>query len=256
MDYDIVVVGGGLGGSALAKAMAERGAHVLVLERERQFRERVRGEGMWPWGRAEAKLLGIYDLLCDTCAFEKRWLVGLGPDRDLVGTTPQNLPMLTFYHPEMQEVMLQAAARAGAEVRRAALVKAITWHAPANVLFGADFGIEQVQARLVVGADGRGSAVRKWGKFAVTRDPERLMIAGVMLEDLQGVHEGARYFSINPELGEMAGRWLHSTAPITGSIIPTPMVSRSSETQPRPAILAGGNACRSPSGTSASCAMH
>src|SRR3989442_15175364 len=40
--YDIITVGGGLGGSTLAKVMAERGARVLVLERERQFRDRVR----------------------------------------------------------------------------------------------------------------------------------------------------------------------------------------------------------------------
>ncbi len=52
VNYDIVIVGGGLGGSALAKAMAERGASVLVLEREKQFRDRVRGEGVWPWGGA------------------------------------------------------------------------------------------------------------------------------------------------------------------------------------------------------------
>jgi menaquinone-9 beta-reductase len=99
MDYDIVVVGGGLGGSALAKAMAERGARVLVLERERVFQDRVRGEALWPWGGAEAKLLDIYGLLCDRCALERRWLIGLG-DRDLVSTTPQNLAILTFYHPK------------------------------------------------------------------------------------------------------------------------------------------------------------
>ena len=40
--YDIVTVGGGLGGSALAKAIAEHGARVLVLESETQFRDRVR----------------------------------------------------------------------------------------------------------------------------------------------------------------------------------------------------------------------
>jgi choline dehydrogenase-like flavoprotein len=30
-DYDIITVGGGMGGAALAKAMAERGYGVLVL---------------------------------------------------------------------------------------------------------------------------------------------------------------------------------------------------------------------------------
>lgn len=52
--YDIITVGGGLGGAALAKAMAEHGARVLVLEAESRFRDRVRGESMLPWGVAEA----------------------------------------------------------------------------------------------------------------------------------------------------------------------------------------------------------
>lgn len=51
--YDIITVGGGLGGSALAKAMAEHGARVLVVERETQFKDRIRGENFAPWGVAE-----------------------------------------------------------------------------------------------------------------------------------------------------------------------------------------------------------
>ena len=37
-DYDLITVGGGLAGSALAKVMADAGARVLVLEQERTFR--------------------------------------------------------------------------------------------------------------------------------------------------------------------------------------------------------------------------
>jgi 2-polyprenyl-6-methoxyphenol hydroxylase-like FAD-dependent oxidoreductase len=48
--YDIITVGGGLGGAALAKAMAEHGTRVLVLERVQQFKDRVRGEQMHPLG--------------------------------------------------------------------------------------------------------------------------------------------------------------------------------------------------------------
>jgi 2-polyprenyl-6-methoxyphenol hydroxylase-like FAD-dependent oxidoreductase len=66
--YDIVIGGGGLGGSALAKVMAENGKRTLVLEKETQFRDRVRGEGLVPWGGAEAEQLGCYRLLCDSCA--------------------------------------------------------------------------------------------------------------------------------------------------------------------------------------------
>jgi len=55
-EYDIITVGGGLAGATLAKAMAENGARVLVIERERQFKDRVRGEGTFPWGVAEVVL--------------------------------------------------------------------------------------------------------------------------------------------------------------------------------------------------------
>ncbi len=53
-NYDLILVGGGLGGAALAFAMARHGARVLVVEREVTFRDRVRGEGVAPWGVAEA----------------------------------------------------------------------------------------------------------------------------------------------------------------------------------------------------------
>ena len=59
--YDIVTVGGGLGGSALATTMAEAGANVLVLEASTAFSDRVRGESLLPWGVAEARELGLHD---------------------------------------------------------------------------------------------------------------------------------------------------------------------------------------------------
>ena len=68
--YDLITVGGGLGAAALAGAMAEHGAKVLVLERETQFKDRVRGEGLAPWGVKEARRLGIYQTLLESCGFE------------------------------------------------------------------------------------------------------------------------------------------------------------------------------------------
>src|ERR1051325_1162248 len=113
--YDIITVGGELGGSDVAKAMADRGARVLVVEREQQFKDRVRGEWLAPWGAAEARALGIYGLLRDTCGHElPGWDMYFAPVslgcRDLVTTTAPGLPALGLYHPAMQEVLLQAAA--------------------------------------------------------------------------------------------------------------------------------------------------
>ena len=52
--YDIITVGGGIAASAFARAMCQRGARVLILEKEARFKDRVRGEGTVPWGVAEA----------------------------------------------------------------------------------------------------------------------------------------------------------------------------------------------------------
>src|SRR5260221_664610 len=56
---DVVIVGGGIGGSALAAALAADGRDVVVLEQSEVYEDRVRGESMMPWGGAEARALGI-----------------------------------------------------------------------------------------------------------------------------------------------------------------------------------------------------
>jgi 2-polyprenyl-6-methoxyphenol hydroxylase-like FAD-dependent oxidoreductase len=201
LDYDIVTVGGGLGGSAIAKAMAEHGVRVLVLERETQFHDRVRGEALSPWGVAEARALGLDDALQSARANEGRFAIGLGPERDFVTTTPQGLPVLTFYHPAMQEAVLAAASNAGAEVRRGVTVRKVTPGAPASVEFDTGEGdVETVRARLVVGADGRISNARRWGNFTVMRDSDRMMLAGVLLEGGEAYREDAIYFIVNPSI--------------------------------------------------------
>lgn len=121
-NYDIITVGGGLAGAALGKAMAEQGKRVLILERETEFKDRVRGEFLSPWGVAEAAQLGIYEIIRDSCGVDAPITnLGFGP-RDLPETTPQRLPALGFSHPEMQETVLNEAQKSGAEVRRGVTV--------------------------------------------------------------------------------------------------------------------------------------
>ncbi|MDQ3245928.1 MAG: FAD-dependent monooxygenase, partial [Pseudomonadota bacterium] len=73
MSYDAVIIGGGLAGATLGKELASAGHEVLIIEKEAQFRDRVRGEQMHPWGIAEARKLGIYDLLKRSGAHEVRF---------------------------------------------------------------------------------------------------------------------------------------------------------------------------------------
>jgi len=205
--YDLITVGGGLGGAALAKAMAEHGARVLVLEREVRFKDRVRGENMVSWGVAETQALGLYDLLRTTCVHGLSHLgFYIGPEfgepRDLLATTPQRLPFFAFYHPAMQEVVLQAATEAGAEVRRGASVRDVRPGGVPMVVVEQEGRVEEIQARLIVGADGRGSVVRKWAGFPVHQDPERLLISGILFEEMFTPHEDTAYAVFNPEIGQ------------------------------------------------------
>jgi 2-polyprenyl-6-methoxyphenol hydroxylase-like FAD-dependent oxidoreductase len=218
--YDIVTVGGGLGGSALAMAMAQHGARVLVIEQENRFRDRVRGEGILPWGVEEMRRLGIYELIRDRCGRECRYLVTgslqfttasspLGERagmarRDLVATTPQHAPCLSFFHPAMQETLLAAAAAAGAEVRRGVTVTAVSPGVPGSVRFANGGRVEEVRARLIVGADGRNSMVCKWGGFDVRHDPQWWLIAGVLLEGVAEFDESTLYIISSMRAGREA----------------------------------------------------
>ncbi len=203
--YDVITIGGGIAGAALAKSLAERGVKVLVLERERAFKDRVRGEAIMPWGTAEAKALGIYGHIMDAGGRDlPLWNGyvngGRRSQRDLTATTTPKEGVTAFYHPQAQEALIQAAAGAGAEVRRGAEVKGVNPSAMPEVLVEID-GLETViPGRLIVGSDGKDSKVRTWAGFDVLRDPDRNLIAGILIDDIK-VEDQASHAGLNTDLG-------------------------------------------------------
>ncbi len=206
--YDLVTVGGGLAASALGKAMAERGARVLIVERERDFRDRVRGEALAPWGVAELAALGLLDAVQPAIADElhawRLFVVGMQvAERPFASTTLQGLNWLAFYHPDLQRISLGAAERAGAEVRRGARVAGIRPGRRPAVTVEQEGRREEIPARLVVAADGRGSAARGLAGFETRRDPEKLFFAGVYLEDVD-LAPGYFYQFVDPSRGRIA----------------------------------------------------
>ena len=188
-EYDLVIIGGGIAGSSLARIMSGRGASTLVIEKEERFKDRVRGDGMTSWGAGLARDLGIYDLLLDSCGHELPildiFVTGTQiANRNLIETTPSQTPFFTFYHPAMQEALLSAAEFTGAIVARGVQACGVTMGAYPSVAIRDGKGVAEVRARLVVGADGRTSAVRKWAGFPVNHDEEHLVIAGVLMEHI------------------------------------------------------------------------
>ena len=201
--YDVVTVGGGIAASALARAMAKRGAKVLVLEKELRFKDRVRGEGIVPWGAAEARELGILELLRTTCGHDVPLVeAGMGP-RDLASTTLQRMPALSFAHQEMQETLLAAAETEGAVVRRGVAVERVEPGLPAAVVVDGN-SRERISTRLVVAADGRGYVSRKWGGFTVREQFNDYYMAGVLLSDVRSSPDLV-YFVFNPDYGMCIG---------------------------------------------------
>jgi menaquinone-9 beta-reductase len=201
--YDIITVGGGIAASSLARAMAERGARVLVLEREKQFRDRVRGEAVVSWGVAEANELGICRLLKEKCAHDVPYVEAGSDLRDLRATTLHQFPLLSFPHQVMQETLLSSAENAGAEVRRGVSVEQIECGAEPVVVVDGN-GRERISARLVVAADGRGSAARKWAGFPVCEQSNGYYMAGVLLTNVHASAE-TMHAVFNPELGTWTG---------------------------------------------------
>jgi 2-polyprenyl-6-methoxyphenol hydroxylase-like FAD-dependent oxidoreductase len=202
--YDIVTVGGGMGASALAAAMARPGLRVLILEKERRFKDRVRGEYIVTWGVAEAKELGISHALISSCGTMVPFVdMGFGP-RNLLETTAQQMPAMSFFHPEMQEALLQEAVRAGAEVRRGTNVTAVQAGAEPLVVTSRNGREERILAHLIVIADGRGSAARKWAGFATSTDAHPFHFAGVLLTGVSARRDMAQ-FVFNPEFGLVGG---------------------------------------------------
>jgi menaquinone-9 beta-reductase len=203
-DYDVITVGGGLGGSALAKVLAEHRARVLVVERESQFKDRVRGEWMAPWGAAEAAKLGLYNLLLEHGAFEKQYFQFSGsPVRDLKETTPQQLGSLNLYHPLMQEAVIEAARLAGATIWRGATIREIEPGDPPSVTVDKNGSIQRLTARIVVGADGRSSVCRAWAGLESIRETRGMFLAGVLFEGVT-VPEDTSAMLVNPTIGQIA----------------------------------------------------
>lgn len=188
MVTDVAIVGGGIGGASLAYALAQAGKGVTVLEASTGYSDRVRGESMQAWGVAEARRLGVEQVLLDAGAHVsplwKQYAEGVGEAGDIpMSLMIPDIPgSLNLRHPDACQSLIDAAASAGAKVIRG--VRDVKL-APGSVSYATE-QVHELHADLVVGADGRNSAVRRQVGIELEHQEATSYIAGLLLDGLDG----------------------------------------------------------------------
>ena len=123
---DIVVVGAGIAGASIATVLARGGIEVLLLERQPEYRDRVRGEYMAPWGVLEARALGLEDVIRSTQPVDARYSMkydelfppsaGEEETSDTSGILPDVAGPLCASHPKTCQVLAEHAVGSGVEL--------------------------------------------------------------------------------------------------------------------------------------------
>ena len=193
---DVVIVGGGIAGGALATVLATAGVRVLTLERQPEYRDHVRGEILWPWGVRVARRLNLERLLLGAGAkvVPRLDLYDEGSAEPLAIEVGEVLGAiegsLNIAHPNACSGLAEAARGAGAEARRGVRdVRIETGMRPSVHWKGSDGADHQTACGLVVGADGRRSMVRSQAGVELEVDPPAHLIAGMLVETVDGIDE-------------------------------------------------------------------
>lgn len=196
VQYDLIIVGGGIGGAALAIAMARDGKRILLLERSTVYEDHVRGEWIAPWGVLETQRVGLYDLLRKAGGHHLKQHITY--DEVLAPSLAEAEPMpldailpnvdgpLCLGHPHHCQTLFDEAGRAGATALRGVEVNEIKFGAAPSVAYAASGKTETATARLVVGADGRASAVRAAAHVTLHQNKPHHMFAGLLVEGAKG----------------------------------------------------------------------
>jgi menaquinone-9 beta-reductase len=194
---DVLIVGGGIAGSSLAYALASAGRSVTVLESSIEYQDRVRGETMMPWGVREARNLGVEQVLLDAGAHVAPAWLQYVQGTDEPATLPMSIMVqgipgaLNMRHPDACQALIEAAAAAGVTMVRGVHDIHLIAGPTVSVTYSSDGAGEaharEAQARLVIGADGRSSTVRRQAGISLQRDDPVNYIAGLLVDGLAGI---------------------------------------------------------------------
>ncbi len=202
---DVVVVGAGPAGSAVATLLAESGHEVLAVDRARFPREKVCGDGLAPRSVAMLRRLGLEERLQERGYRPLRryrifssWGDSVIAELPTWGKGPDYLYVVPRF--ELDQLLVDRAREAGARVEEGVRVLRPVDGAGSNVLSARTDEGEQVRlrGRVVVAADG------SRGSFSRTVMPsERLspyaVAMRVYMEGVSGLDDALHFF-VDPDL--------------------------------------------------------
>jgi 2-polyprenyl-6-methoxyphenol hydroxylase-like FAD-dependent oxidoreductase len=195
-EHDVVIVGSGIAGGALAMVLAAAGMDVLTLERQREYRDHVRGEILWPWGVRVARMLGIERVLLHADAqvvprFDIYDEAVPDPLRLEVGEAVSGIEgSLNITHPRACSALAEAAVSVGADAGTGMRDLRLESGKRPYVRWAESDGSEhEALCRLVVGADGRRSSVRAQARIGLEVDPPAHLIAGMLVDSVEGMDD-------------------------------------------------------------------
>lgn len=166
---EVVIVGAGPGGAGLAYLLARRGVAVTLLERRTDSSREFRGEVLMPSGLDALAQMGLAEELAQIEGHlmqSASILLNDTPivDVELAGLSPP-LSIRAVSQPALLEALItKALAYPNFVFRRGAAVKDLMRNAGGRITgvrYSCDGELHELRATLVVGADGRNSAVRK-----------------------------------------------------------------------------------------------
>ena len=176
---DVVVVGGGPGGSTAATFLARNGYDVVLLERERFPRDHV-GESLLPASVPVLKELGVLPLIEEE-GFLRKWGATMVWGRDSVPwswyfrETNRTYPhAYQVWRPRFDQILLDNARAEGVDVREGRAATGVLWDegAARGVRYRTDDGSEGVvEAEFLLDASGQAGLVsralglRRWDTF-------------------------------------------------------------------------------------------
>jgi menaquinone-9 beta-reductase len=240
-DPDVVVVGAGIAGASIAAVLARGGLEVLLLERQRAYRDRVRGEYMAQWGVLEARAVGLEAVIRGADAVDARYRV---PYDELFAPAVAELAKadtstilpgvrgpLCASHPRACQALADEAVRLGADLVRGCTGVRVQAGARPSIAYR-DGSEIRVRPRLIIGADGRTSTVRRQSGIQIEVAPATHVVAGMLVQqagrwpaDQYGIGvEGDLQFYVFPQGGnrlrlytchpnEQVARWAGGPGP-------------------------------------------